>query len=239
MSAGKILLLILGVLIIVWSVGLLIAGGALLWVNSALMDSEGFLTTRTIDLEQDSHAIVTAPADIDLGVEWMWDWVPLVTFKIEGSNDDPSKQIFIGIADESYLSTYLNDVAYDEITGFSFYPYRVSYTNHQGDSEPAAPTSETFWRASVHDAGTQTLEWELEAGRYSLVLMNDDGSAGVDLSVLFGVKIPPVFGIAIGLIVGGTIALIIGILMVFFAIRRPQTSQTTPTISEVRADQET
>jgi len=73
MSAGKILLLILGVLIIVWSVGLLIAGGALLWVNSALMDSEGFLTTRTIDLEQDSHAIVTAPADIDLGVEWMWD----------------------------------------------------------------------------------------------------------------------------------------------------------------------
>jgi len=239
MSAGRIILLVFGILIIVWSVGLLIAGGALLWVNSALMDSEGFLTTRTIDLEQDSHAIVTVPADIDVGAEWLWDWGDLGTVKVEGSNDDSAKQIFIGVSGESDLNTYLEDVEYDEVTGFSIYPYRVTYTNHQGDSEPAAPVSETFWRASVHGAGIQTLEWELEAGSYSLVLMNDDGSAGIDLSVVFGVKVPPLFGVAVGFIVSGTVALIVGIIMVFFAVRGRRTPQPTPTISEVRADQET
>jgi len=233
MSAGRIILLVFGALILLGSVGLLLGGGALLWANSALTDSEGFITTRTVQLDQDSYAIVTEPADIDLGAAWLWNWSNLVTFKVEGSNDDPSKQIFMGVAEESDLNAYLNDVDYDEITEFSINPYRLAYTNHQGDSEPAAPTSETFWSASVYGAGTQTLEWELETGSYSLVLMNDDGSAGVDLSVVFGVKVPLVFGIGVGFLVGGMVGLIIGILMVFFAVRRSPISPPTQTISEV------
>jgi len=226
MSAGRIILLIFGILILLVSLPLLFGGGALLWANYALTDSEGFLTTRTIHLVQDSHAIVTAPADIDLGAAWVWDWGGLLTFKVEGSNNNPSKGIFIGVAEESDLEAYLNDVEYDEITSFD----PLSYVNHQGHSEPRAPTSETFWRASAYGAGTQTLEWELEAGRYSLVLMNDDGSDGVDLNVVFGVRVPPVFGVAVGLLVGGILALIIGIPMVYFALRRSQTPQPTQPI---------
>lgn len=233
MSAGRIILLVFGILILLASLPLLFGGGALLWANYALTDGEGFFATRTIYFDRDIYAIVTAPADIDLGGAWVWDWGKLVSFKVEGSNDDPSKQIFIGVAEASDLNAYLNDVKYDEITEFSIYPYRVSYLAHQGDSQPTAPTSETFWRASVHGAGTQTLEWELETGRYSLVLMNADGSAGVDVSVVFGVRVPPVFGIAVGLLVGGVLALIIGIPMIYFAVRRPQTSRPMQSVTEV------
>lgn len=231
MSAGRIILLIFGIIILVVSLALLFGGGALLWANSMLTDSEGFFTTEAIHLDRESYAIITAPADIDLGAAWLWDWGRLVSFKVEGSSDDPSKQIFMGIAEESDLNVYLHDVRYDEITNFSFYPYRLTYVPHQGDSQPTAPASETFWRAPAHGAGPQTLEWELETGTYSLVLMNDDGSAGVDLSIVFGVKIPLVFEIAVGFLVGGIVALIIGILMVYFVVRTPQTSKPTQSTS--------
>jgi hypothetical protein len=224
-TAGKIVLLVFGAIILLGAFALLFSGGALLWVNSALTDSEGFITTKTIQLETDSYAIITKPADIDVKTAWLWDWSNLVTFKVEGNNDNSLKQIFIGVAEESDLNAYLSDVEHDEITEFSIYPFRVAYTNHPGDSEPPAPTSQTFWTASAHGTGTRSLEWELETGTYSLVLMNDDGAAGVDLSVVVGVKVPLIFGIGVGLLVGGVVALIVGGLMIFFAVRKSQTVQ--------------
>jgi len=76
--------------------------GTLLWADNTIKDSEGFYTTETIRIEKDSHAIVTGPADIDIEAGWDWGWGwdlgDLVTFKVEGSNNDPSNQIFIGAA---------------------------------------------------------------------------------------------------------------------------------------------
>ena len=224
MSTGKIVLLVFGVLFLLVSVGLLLGGGALVWANSSLTDSEGFFTTEVRQIERDSYAIVTEPADIDLEAGWhwgwRWDWSNFVTFKVEGFNNDTSKQIFIGIAEESDVRAYLNGVEYDEITEWSIHPYRVEYTPYPGDSVPTAPTTQTFWAESAHGAGTQTLEWEPETGNWMLVLMNADGSAGVSLSGAVGVKVPWLFGIGVGFLVGGIAALTIGIVMVYFAVRR-------------------
>ena len=228
-TTGRILLLVFGVIILLVGIASLFGGGALIWANSALTDDEGFLTTSTVQLDQDSHAIVTTPTDVDVSTAWLWTWSNLVIFKVEGSKDDPSKQIFIGIAEESFLNTYLSNVNYDEITEFRFYPYSVEYTNHPGDSEPAAPTSQTFWAASAYGGGNQTLKWEPETGSYSLVLMNDDGSAGVDLSVVFGAKLPWVFGIGVGLLVAGVLSLVTGGLMVTFAFVARRSKASPPT----------
>lgn len=234
LSVGRIILLVFGAILLLGAVASLFGGGALLWVNSALTDSEGFFTTSTIDLDKDSHAIVIAPANIDVRAAWLLERSTLATFKIKGSNDNSSKQIFIGIAEASDLNPYLSDVEYDEITDFSIYPYEVTYTNHPGDSEPAAPTLQTFWTASAYGDGNQTLEWEIKTGSYAMVLMNADGSADVDLSVVVGAKVPLIFGLGLGLLIGGVFALIIGIVMVFFAfiVLRPQTSPTTHPINE-------
>lgn len=229
MSAGKIVLLVFGVIVLLVSVVLLLPGGALMWAERALKDSEGFYSTKTIQLERDSYAIVTKPADIDLKGDWEWPfwgghWDPsdFLTLKIEGSNNDPSQQIFIGVAEASDLEVYLRDVEYDEITRFRIRPRRLGYTNHPGSSGPAAPITQTFWTASAHGAGTQTLEWGIEPGTYSFVLMNEDGSRGLNLSTIVGVKIPPIlWGVSVGLLVGGIVVLAIAILMIYLAVRRP------------------
>ena len=235
MSIGRIILLIFGILLILGSIPLLVGGGTLLWADMVWTDDDGFIATETDRLERDSYAIVTESADIDIDDEWHWGWGwrgdwdlgDLVTFKVEGSNNDDSKGIFIGVAQESDLIGYLSDVEYDEIIHFRIHShgFDVDYKNHPGKSSPTAPASETFWMESTSGTGTQVLEWELETGTYSLVLMNEDGSRDVDLDISVGVKAPWIFGVGIGFVVGGIVALIVGILMVISALRGRQRSQ--------------
>ena len=233
MSAGKIVLLVFGIIILLVSLVPLLAGGGLMWVEKALRDSEGFYTTPSIQLEKDSYAIVTEPANIDLGDDWEWiswgrRWDPsdFLTLKMEGSSSNPSTQIFLGIAQVSDLKTYLHDVKYDEVTDFRIRRPSLEYTDHPGTLRPEAPTTQGFWTASAHGEGRQTLEWGIEEGTYSLVLMNDDGSQGLDLAVSIGVKVPPVVGwIGVGLLVVGLVLLGVAVLMIYLGARRPKPSK--------------
>ncbi len=225
MSAGKILLLVFGVIVILVAVGLVFGGGTLLWLERTHTDSEGFITSDPIHIERDSHAVVTGPIDIDEVALDVLDWFGIATaFAVEGSNNDPAKNIFIGVAEESDVEAYLSDVEYDEMSfahtrWLSF--EEVDYTNHPGSSEPTAPASEEFWKVSEHGAATQTTEWETEVGSHSIVLMNDDGSAGVDLDAVFKVKVPgALLAISVGLLVGGIVVLLLGTSMIVLAVRR-------------------
>ena len=229
MSGGRILLLIFGILLLLGAVPFIIGGGILLWVDISLADGEGYISTKAYQVESDSYAIVTEPARVDLDEEWIWGWGwfrgwdlgDLVTVKIEGTNNKP-QGVFIGVAEaeESAWQVYISDVEYDEIIQFSLSPYEVDYQNHPGSSEPEAPAHQTFWKDKAFGIGTQELEWELETGIYSMVLMNQDGSRGVDVDISLGVKIPLIFGFGIGLLIGGVVALITGLLVIIFSLRR-------------------
>ncbi len=228
MSGGKIVLLVFGIIVLLVSLVLLLPGGALIWAERALRDDEGFYTSKTVEFNRDSYAIVTESANIDLGDEWdslPWvrSWGPsdFLTLKIEGSSSDSSKQIFIGVAETSDLEGYLTGVEYDEITDFKFRLLKPEYTNYPGTSEPLAPTSQAFWITSAHGGGTQTLEWTIESGTYSFLLMNEDGSRGLDLEALIGIAVPSVLrGLGVGLLVGGLVVLFLAVLMIYLAARK-------------------
>jgi hypothetical protein len=118
------------------------------------------------------------------------------------------------------LQDYLQDVEYDEIIDFTIGPDRLTFHNRPGDSMPEPPTSQTFWAESVHGSEEQTLRWELESGTWSLVLMNEDGSAGVDLSVIAGAKVPWLFSTAVGLLAGGVVGFAVGFVMIYLSVRK-------------------
>lgn len=245
MSAGKIVLLIFGIIVLLISLSFLMGGGALLSAHNIIKDAEGFYNTKTIQIEKDSYAVVVGPTDINVDVGWDWGWGwdlgDLITFKIEGAGYDPSTQIFLGIARGSDINSYLDDVEYDEITDLNVFPFRVDYRNHSGNVVPEAPTSKAFWNVSNYGPGTQIIEWELEPGRHSLVIMNADGSAGIDMDIVFGVKVPLLFGVSVGLLIGGGVLLAISILMIYFAARKPRISAPSapeaPAPIEIKGEQ--
>jgi hypothetical protein len=228
MSAGRIVLLVFGIIFLVASVFMLVGGSGLTWANATLTDSEGFYTIDTTRLESDSYAITTEPADIDWDADqdmgWCCDPGDFLTVKVEAENRVASKGVFIGIGSEDDVADYLDDIEYDEITEWTSDSrgVDVEYRRHRGDSLPADPTEQTFWEASAYGTGTQTLKWEPESGNWVLVIMNQDGSHDVDVSASAGAKVPWVFWVGIGLLIAAAVALPAGIVMVYFAARRPR-----------------
>jgi hypothetical protein len=143
-----------------------------------------------------------------------------------GANENPSKGIFIGIARERDVNRYLEDVEYDEIIEWT--PTAgsndIEYRRHYGDSVPAEPTSQTFWDESVYGADTQSLVWEPKEGDWIIVVMNQDASAGIEVTGSAGAKVPWLFWTGLGFVVGGAVILALGIVMVYFAAREPKRS---------------
>ena len=60
MSAGKIVLLIFGIVVVVVAIGLIATGGAVLRANGVLTDGEGYLTTKTIRIDKGSFLCTTS-----------------------------------------------------------------------------------------------------------------------------------------------------------------------------------
>jgi len=200
---------------------------AMFWANSANTNSESYHTTDTIRFEEDSYAITVDRSDIHLTAAWLWNWSNFIDFKVEATSNDPSKPVFIGFAQEEDFTAYFNNVAYKDITDFSIRPYNVEVDVITGDSIPVMPPGsiddkppyEEFWEFSASGTGTQVMECELEAEDYVLVLMNADGSAGVDMNITMGAQAPLILGTAVAFLVAGIVTIILAGVMFNYAAR--------------------
>jgi hypothetical protein len=76
------------------------------------------------------------------------------------------------------------------VADLDFSPFRVDYDRAPGKGHPAAPASQHFWAASAQGCQTQTLTWDVADGDWSVVVMNADGSAGMDARVSARAKLP-------------------------------------------------
>jgi hypothetical protein len=224
MSAGKIAAIIVGALIGLTGIGLLIGSAGLLWANETQRDPDGFFTTDDFELSTESFALTSA--EIDLGADPS-DWFPsgLATVRLEATPPGGG-EVFIGIGPEEAVDSYLENVARSEVrtvTGDD-----ASYRNIDGDQSPAVPTDQGLWTVSAAGPGTQTIEWELESGRWALVVMNADASPGVTVDAAAGADTDLLVPIALGLLGTGLIMLIVSIVLIVAGVRKTGEPTTAP-----------
>jgi hypothetical protein len=228
MRPQRIVLLVVGGIILLTSFGLLIGGAVLYRVNTTLTDSQGFISSAGQRFITVSYAIATQDVNINIGTGADWGiWRPstgdLITIRLTASSNSPAENVFLGIANVADAQAYLSNVQYDEVVRLEFNPGsspNVEYRPHQGSTTPTNPSSQTFWVSSAHGAGTQTLEWKPQTGTYWIVLMNENGSAGLDDTVSLGARIPLLSTVGLGLILGGIVGLAVGVIMLYFGSRR-------------------
>jgi hypothetical protein len=96
------------------------------------------------------------------------------------------------------------------VTDIDVGPFRADYRTTGGDVRPAAPATQDIWTASTSGSGTQQLTWDVEDGDWSVVVMNADGSAGVDTHISAGADVPIVDDLATGFTFGGIGLLVVG-----------------------------
>ena len=214
----KLLLGLLGITGALVAAGLLIGGGTLVWVDTAMTDSEGFINSKPVGLETETYAITTPPAAVEIEIPGPMDAGTVATLRISAENRDPEEGVFVGLAEVADLDGYLSEVAYDEIVELEAEPFEVILVTHPGVAAPQTPTAQAFWTASAHGIGPQTLTWDVESGDYTVVLMNEDASSGVEVETVVGARIPMIRPVGTSLLIAGGIVLVFGTLMIGLAL---------------------
>ena len=214
MSKGKIAEVVVGTIMGLVGLGFLVGGSGLLWANETQRSEDGFFTTEEVSLSTESYALTSA--DVDLGSQ-PGDWFPsgrLATVRLDVGSDSNT---FVGIGPEDDVQAYLDDVARTEVTRINDDGAR--YRDIAGDQAPANPTEQAFWVASVNGPGLQTLTWDLEMGRWVVVIMNADATSGVAIEASAGARTDLLVPIALGLLAIGAILAIIALVLIVTGAR--------------------
>lgn len=218
-SGGQIAAIVGGSIAGILAVLALVAGGLGLWADSK-KDSDGYLKTGSDPYSTRTYAITTEDLQLD-------DDVPGVVEDLYGkvrlrATPHNGKPVFVGIARSDDVSRYLASSAHATLTDVNYDPFEASYRTTGGEQRPAAPADQGFWAASAHGSGRQTLTWDVKQGNWSVVVMNADGSAGVDAGVSAGATVDFLTPAAWGTLGGGVLLAAIAGGLLFAGLRRPK-----------------
>ncbi|HAS12802.1 MAG TPA: DUF4389 domain-containing protein, partial [Acidimicrobiaceae bacterium] len=217
MSAGRVVLVVIGSLAALVGFALLVSGAVLGWAHATQRDDAGYYATGSHPIESADHAVTSEHIDLGLDVR-EGDWVPfddLGTVRIEATAPG-GEDLFVGIGASRDVDGYLDGVAHHQVDEVSMRPFEVDYRAVAGEATPAPPTEQPFWAAS---ATGEDLRWDVEDGDWTVVVMNPDGSAGVRADVSVGIKTDLLAPIAIGLAVAGLLALVVGAVLLIAGLR--------------------
>ncbi|HEV7656351.1 MAG TPA: hypothetical protein VGP36_16675 [Mycobacteriales bacterium] len=224
LGGGQIAMIVIGSVVAL--VGLsLVAGGIAVAAAGHSRGDDGFLTSGPASVATRSYAVSVPGLGVDVnGPDKAYARSLLGDVRIRATAEDPAQAVFIGIAPTAEVARYLDGVGHDDISDIDVDPVEVQYEAHDGGPPGSAPGDQTFWDRSDSGTGTRTLDWTLATGNWTVVVMNADGSAGVDADLDLGGTVPGLRWATVALFVAGGVLLLGGLLLVALplATRRRQ-----------------
>ena len=224
-SAGRIAGLVTGAFAGLIAVGLLGLGALAFW-GDGQKDEKGYFSTDTKRFAASTHALASENLEVSLDeADWIVDSSGLgeVRLEVASHNDKP---VFAGIARTDEVATYLRNVGHTRVTDIDSDPFdptlQSSSSPVSGERMPAAPADADIWAASTHGSGIQTLNWDIEDGDWSLVVMNEDGSPGVYADISAGAKVPFLDELGWTSIGSGTVMLLGALGLIVLSVRPPR-----------------
>ncbi|WP_432844886.1 hypothetical protein ACQPXB_27170 [Amycolatopsis sp. CA-161197] len=216
-SPARIAVIVISVVVLVIGVCLAIGGGVLLLV----FGSGGSLKSGQHDVTTPTAAIVTDTAQItDTGRLTRALGSPSITVHATGGN---ASGLFIAIGPAADVDRYLAGVAIEQARNFDLDPFALDAVRRDGTALAAPPATQPFWVAS----GATDVTWQITDGDYRAVVMNADGTPGVDSRLAVDLNLPGLFGYALGFLIGGLV--LVAAAIVALALGRPRSRAPEPT----------
>ena len=213
-GAGRVVLIVVGVIAALLSLPLLVGGTAFVVVDQTQRDEDGFLMSPSEDFSTATYAIVSDSVDVDFGGSESAARAMLGDVRIRSESD---RDVFVGIARDTDVDAYLNGVEHSVVTDIG---RRPEYSHRPGDAPTSPPAGQDFWVSSTSGSGEQTLEWEAEDGSWSAVVMNSDGSRGVASELSIGAELDAALWVGIVLLVVGALLAALAALAITAGARR-------------------
>lgn len=218
MRITKLVAAAVGVPMVIGSFAIAVIGGVAL----AVPDDDGWISAGPVHMGTSAVALVGEEIDIDLGDHvadgrtfLSWDAIP-AELEVASRND---KAVFIGIARTSDARAYLDGVAVDRV---QFFGDDAELEHADGLYSIAPPAEQDIWVASSSDG---FVDWELRDGDWALVVLNADGSAGVDVAVSGSARIPFLGVAGVVMIAAGIVGMAVGGTLTYYGVRRVREPQ--------------
>lgn len=191
---------------LVWSVVVVVFGVGSVLTGAGVAQGDDYFTTSFAPLRSDSAALVTREIDVEgrRPTDPQNDPGDLARVRIQVRNVDRDTPVFVGIAKRADVERFLRGTTYDEMASFRLDPLRVEWRRHVGRVEGPAPREHSLWaaRSEPSGSGTAEVQWDKTSGEWMAVVMNADGSPGLDVRANVGLR----FGFLLPL--GGTLLLL-------------------------------
>ena len=218
-----------GTLLTIAAVASLGVGGVATWANAKEND-DGYITADRERFSSPKAAVVSHDRDVDLeGFHWFADRVGNVRLEVESAS---SKDVFVGVARTHEVERYLRGVGHSTVSELDYGPFRVEYAEHEGRRRARPPAKSHIWAASATGRGTQTVDWNVREGDWSIVVMNADGSRDVQADIAAGVEVPWLDEMAWGTVGGGIAGLAGGIALLTRGRRGGRRAESGPAAPE-------
>jgi hypothetical protein len=213
--------LIAGCVLLLPGVAMMTGGGAMGIGYAVARNDAGYFEIGLDRLQTPTVAIRSEDVDFfaDPGSpNWLVDALD-VGLQVDATAVDPAGDVFIGVADRRDVDAYLTDAAHDEVVELRD-GGAPRYVRHAGGLDSVtAPADESIWVATAVGR-TPTLEWEVDAGTWAIVVMNADGSPGVAADVDVGVRSDAFLPVALSMIGLGVLVTALAVTLIVLGARR-------------------
>jgi hypothetical protein len=187
-----------------------IGGGAVL----AVFGTDNTISSGHHPVSTTTSALVTEQGDFGANSADILGH-PAVKISVTGSG----KPVFIGVGPAGAVDRYLAGAAVETVTDFELRPFELTTTRHEGTAKLASPLAQSFWVAKSVGSTSAATDWKVRDGSYRVVLMNADGSAGVDVEGRFGLDVPHLAAISATLLAGGLLVMVLGVALLVAGLR--------------------
>jgi len=217
--------IIVGCLLLVPGLGMAAGGAAAAIGQAVATDDDGYFRFTLDRVESTGVAVATTELWLD-DVEgdaapWVFDFLDVdLRLRVDGaaSTDD----VFVGIARSADVEQYLAAAAHSEVIEVDDRTPR--YEQVGGTASIESPLEQDFWTVSASGTGEQQLDWEARGGRWSVVVMNADGSPVVSADVEIGARSGAVTAVSIGLLALGGILTSAAVVLIVVGARGRRSS---------------
>lgn len=200
---------------------LALGGGAIL----ALGGSDGEFSSGHRDVSTSTSALVSEVATIN-GTADVTDALghPRVQIAADSMNSD--RNVFVGVGRKADVDRYLAGAQIDRVTDFEVDPWSLDKTRVEGTSKPKPPATQSFWVAKS-SGSSAAIDWKVRDGNYRVVVMNADGSRGVQTESQFTVQVPHLGTVALAMLILGLVVAAGGVTLMAIPGSRGGSSAST------------
>ncbi|HET7430752.1 MAG TPA: DUF4389 domain-containing protein [Nocardioides sp.] len=215
-TGGRVTSLIIGSVAALAALALLVSAAVVGVAAAVGQDRSGFLMSPTESLAGSGYAITSR--DLVLRSD-----TPSLPHRLLGDakirvTPAGGKAVFVGIAPSWAVHRYLGHARISVLQRFE--GGDPVYAQRGSGTLAMTPGQASIWAEQVTATGPRSLVWPVRTGRWTVVVMNADGSPGVRADASIGAELPVLPWVVAGLLVSGLLVAVAALVLILVPARR-------------------